>query len=341
MGPMSQLVGVVDAVCGADPTTLADGEAIEALFRRARPVGGGGVPGERLLRRRREWQADGARGAGAWIATRRRMPMSAGRRRVLLGRALRHLPETEQAWLAGDIGIAQVSMLAEARTPRTEEALARDEAMLVGQAKELQHRHFAKAMAYSAQLADPDGAEGQAKLNHERRKLHLSQSWEGQWYLDGIFDAIGGEILNQEPDQDRDRACPRRLGRGQGPGGRQGVPFRAASYPGSAPGRRPRGDGPALGRRPGRFPPARAAVQRGGRLRDLPAHLRARPGERCHPWQPGSLARPGLGTAGCVRRIEPGQEHRGAPAAVHRRHSGVGAAAGTGVLPYLLRHPRL
>ncbi len=89
-------------------------------------------------------------------------------------------------------------MLAEARTPRTEEALARDEAMLVGQAKELQHRHFAKAMAYWAQLADPDGAEGQAKLNHERRKLHLSQSWEGQWYLDGIFDAIGGEILNQE-----------------------------------------------------------------------------------------------------------------------------------------------
>ena len=85
-----------------------------------------------------------------------------------------------------------------ARTPRTEEALARDEAMLVGQAKDLQYRHFSKALAYWVQLADPDGAEGQAKLNHQRRKLHLSQSWEGQWYLDGIFDAIGGEILNQE-----------------------------------------------------------------------------------------------------------------------------------------------
>ena len=198
MGPIAELVGVVDVVCGAEPSMLADGEAIEALYRQLDRLEAAACRASACFDAGGEWQADGARGAGAWIATRRRMPMSAGRRRVLLGRALRHLPETEQAWLAGDIGIAQVSLLAEARTPRTEEALARDEAMLVGQAKELQHRHFAKAMAYWAQLADPDGAEGQAKLNYQRRKLHLSQSWEGQWYLDGIFDAIGGEILNQE-----------------------------------------------------------------------------------------------------------------------------------------------
>ena len=65
------------------------------------------------------------------------------------------------------------------------------------QARELQFRNFSKTIAYWAQLADPDGAEGQAKANHQRRKLHLSQSFEGQWFLDGVFDAIGGEILAQ------------------------------------------------------------------------------------------------------------------------------------------------
>ncbi len=125
------------------------------------------------------------------------MPISAARHRVRLGRALRHLPAAEEAWLAGDVGAAHVSRLARARTSATEDALARDESMLVDQARELQFRNFSKTLAYWAQLADPDGAEGQAKANHQRRTLHLSQSFEGQWFLDGVFDAIGGEILAQ------------------------------------------------------------------------------------------------------------------------------------------------
>ena len=70
--------------------------------------------------------------------------------------------------------------------------------MLVHQARELQFRHFGRTLAYWLQLADPDGAEERAAKTHDSRRLHLSASWNGQWYLDGIFDAIGGEILCQE-----------------------------------------------------------------------------------------------------------------------------------------------
>src|SRR6202034_1943415 len=78
-----------------------------------------------------EWAADGAKTAGAWIATRCRVPRAAARRRVRLGRSLRHLPECAEAWREGRIGSDAVRAIAAARRHRTESAMARDEAMLV------------------------------------------------------------------------------------------------------------------------------------------------------------------------------------------------------------------
>ncbi len=43
--------------------------------------------------------------------------------------------------------------------PETEEALARDEALLVGQACHLRFDQFGQAAAYWKQLADPEGAD--------------------------------------------------------------------------------------------------------------------------------------------------------------------------------------
>ena len=78
-----------------------------------------------------EWAADGAKTAAAWIATRCRVPRSAAKRRVRLGRSLRHLPECAEAWRDGAIGVDQAQAIASARRHRTEASMARDEAMLV------------------------------------------------------------------------------------------------------------------------------------------------------------------------------------------------------------------
>ena len=104
------------------------------------------------------------------------------------------MAETEESWLAGDIGRAQVGVLAEARRC-SDDCFERDESLLVGQAQDLQYRHFANTVAYWCQLADPDGAEAKAKADYESRRLHLSKSWQGRYFLDGIFDPIGGEIF--------------------------------------------------------------------------------------------------------------------------------------------------
>ena len=109
---------------GADPSALADCEAIEALYRQLDRLEAAVSGRRRCFDAGGQWQADGARGAAVWIATRRRMPYSAARHRLRLGRALRHLPAAEEAWLAGDVGAAHVSLLAGARTPATDDALA-------------------------------------------------------------------------------------------------------------------------------------------------------------------------------------------------------------------------
>jgi hypothetical protein len=130
------------------------------------------------------------------VAARCQLPSSSARRRVRLGRALRHLPATEAAWLAGAVGEAQVSALARARTPATEEAMARDEEMLVGEAERLRFESFARVLAYWSQVADPDGVEADAERERDSRRVHHSQSFEDMWFADGVLDPISGAVVD-------------------------------------------------------------------------------------------------------------------------------------------------
>ena len=62
---------------------------------------------------------------------------AAAKRRVRLGRTLRHLPAVAEAWRDGAIGEDQAQAIASARRHRTESSMARDEAMLVAQAADM------------------------------------------------------------------------------------------------------------------------------------------------------------------------------------------------------------
>jgi len=107
------------------------------------------------------------------------------------------MPKVEEAWLAGDIGVAQVAQLAEARTPSTSECFERDEAILAEHARVLPYRHFVRAVAYWRQLADPDGVEDAAAAQHRARRLHLSAGFDGAWFVDGVLDPISGAIVDR------------------------------------------------------------------------------------------------------------------------------------------------
>jgi hypothetical protein len=192
-----QLHAAIDEVCEADPMTLADGETMQSLYRELERLNAAVARATAAFESDRTWEADGARSAAAWISVRCGQPIGAARRRVRLGRALRAMPATEAAWLAGDIGAAHVEPLAAVRRRVGGEAFDPDEASLVERASTLRHCDFLGVLAYWFQAADPNGVEQDAQAQRDARRLHLSQSFEGAWFLDGLLDPISGEAFSK------------------------------------------------------------------------------------------------------------------------------------------------
>jgi hypothetical protein len=148
-----------------------------------------------------EWAADGARTPGAWLSTECKLSGPEARRQVRRGRKLRHLPVTAGAWSRGEITSAQVDVMVGLIREVTEEALARDEEMLVGEACTLRPDQFVRVAAYWEQLADPDGieAEGQAQVDH--REVYLVESLDKMWLGKMTLDSVSGATVAGELDR--------------------------------------------------------------------------------------------------------------------------------------------
>jgi hypothetical protein len=192
---LAQLHDDVSALTKLDVAALADGEAVVALLAEVERLQAVATRAVAAFDAGRSWEAEGARSAAAWLAAHTRQPVAALRRQVGLGRALRRMPATEAAWAAGEIGGAHATPLAAARRRVGGEAFDADEGSLVEAARTLRYDRFLAALAYWCQAADPEGAEDHAEGQRDRRRLHLSQSLGGSWFLDGVLDPVSGEIV--------------------------------------------------------------------------------------------------------------------------------------------------
>ncbi|MDE3087407.1 MAG: DUF222 domain-containing protein, partial [Acidobacteriota bacterium] len=139
---------------------------------------------------------DGAQTCTQWLATMTHVPKKAARRRLRVGARLRKRPAVEAAWRDGEITEAQVAAIVSLDTPSTAVALARDEELLVEQARTLRFEAFARALAYWRLLADRDGAEKDAEARRASREMHLSQSFDGMWFGNLTLDPVSGEIVS-------------------------------------------------------------------------------------------------------------------------------------------------
>ncbi len=198
VGVLDQLEAVIDQLCDAGSEALSGAESIEVLHRCLARLEAVTTGATAAFEAGGAWQATGARTAAAWVSRRCGVPLGEAKRRTRLGRSLRHLPVAEAAWRAGQVHQAHVAALAGARTPTTEVALARDEALLVNQATSLRYDHFRRALAYWCQRADPDGVEEAARDLADRRGFHLSQSIGGLWLGDVVLDPIGGAVVSNQ-----------------------------------------------------------------------------------------------------------------------------------------------
>ena len=147
---------------------------------------------------RGEWVTVGARNPEAWIATCSRVERRQARRRLRVSEMLRAMDLVDEAFVAGLLSIEHVEVLAHARnrSKATAAAFGRDEQLLVSWATAEPFHRFRHLVDEWLLHADEDDAEDRAARQHAQRRMHLSQSFENQWFGDLVLDPVNGEILN-------------------------------------------------------------------------------------------------------------------------------------------------
>jgi len=195
---LESLAESLEALIASGAANYGDRASVEELHRLSSRLEAFVTEATAAFESNEEWAADGAKTAAAWIATRCRVPRSAAKRRVRLGRSLRHLPECARAWRDGDIGVDQAKAIAGARRHRTQASMTRDEAMLVSQAAQMGFEDFYRALSYWKQLADPDGADADEEERRAARSVYLEASVDGMWLGQMTLDPVSGSVVSAE-----------------------------------------------------------------------------------------------------------------------------------------------
>ncbi len=187
----------VDALVGVDRTLLADGESMVELLSELSRVEAVVCRQTAAFDASGAWALDEAPNSTVWVTTSARVARRQSRRRLSIGRALRAMPLVEQAFLAGVLTAEHVEVLSAAReqSERAAAAVTGAEPVLVAWAMELVFHRFVGEVKAWLNEVDPDGSEQGADKVRDGRRVHLSQSFEGKWFLDGVLDPVRGEIV--------------------------------------------------------------------------------------------------------------------------------------------------
>jgi hypothetical protein len=191
----------IDRLVELGASAVADGESIVTLQRELARLESLVTTAVAEFDTWGEWATEGARTPAAWLTTRCRVSGAEARRQVRRGRRLRQLPVCAGAWSRGELTSAQVDVLIGLAKPVTEEALSRDEEILVGEACTLHHDQFVRLAAYWEQLADPDGIEAEDRARVERRDVYLTQSLDKMWFGAMTLDLVSGTVVAGELDR--------------------------------------------------------------------------------------------------------------------------------------------
>ncbi len=150
--------------------------------------------------RRRGHLRDLAASLTSWLRSRCRMSIAAAAQHVDVARQLPELPRTEAALRAGEIGFQHAAVIARSAAELGADAVRAVEGELVEAARKLDPGRLRLVTRHLRHCVDPDGALAAANDDHAHRWLHVSQTYDGVFVLDGKLDAEGGALLRTAID---------------------------------------------------------------------------------------------------------------------------------------------
>lgn len=136
---------------------------------------------------------DAAKSMADWLAAHTGQRRAVAGSRAWLATRLRSMPATDAALAAGEITGSHAVVLTNAQNPRTLEAFARDEAMLVDTARKVTADQLVQAVAHWLRFVDTDGPEPHTPDEDE---FHLSELPDGR--LKGDFTFSGDAAIRSK-----------------------------------------------------------------------------------------------------------------------------------------------
>ena len=179
----------------SDLEGLSDGEAIQALFRHRNKVD---AEIQRRLHRfdkSEGYAADGALTAKAWLRWKCNLTHGQASERVEVAREMQELPKTAQALADGEISYQHASLIARTKQQLRTQWPDDAEEILVAAARQVNPVDLRRATVHLQHCLEPDGVLDDANAAHERRFLHLNQTFGGLFVLNGQFGADDGATL--------------------------------------------------------------------------------------------------------------------------------------------------
>ena len=133
--------------------------------------------------------------AQAWLRWNCNFSPAAAAGRVAVARELEDLPLATEAFAAGDISYAHAAMISRTSAKLGDKMESNAETILVTAARELDLARLRMVTIRLQHFMDPDSVREEANESHELRFLHLSQTLDGVFYINGRLDSEGGAIL--------------------------------------------------------------------------------------------------------------------------------------------------
>lgn len=146
------------------------------------------------VERRGSFAVDGFLSVTSWLAHRCGLARTAASALLRLARALRTMPGTADAFGAGEVSGSVVQMLVAAREACPEE-FPTGEPMLVEAARTLSTAELRQVITYWRHAIDARAAVEHEDRLLERRRLHVSPTFEGMVRVDGDLDPETGQTL--------------------------------------------------------------------------------------------------------------------------------------------------
>ncbi len=148
-----------------------------------------------LFARRRGYEAFGFVTLISWLRRACRLLPGAAVQRAEVARNLPSLSAISKALASGEIGFHHAAVIAHSVTEVGVEPVARQESTLLEAAHNLDPKRLSYVTRTIRYCEDPDGALAADNENYDRRYLHISQTLDGVFVIDGRLDAEGGAIV--------------------------------------------------------------------------------------------------------------------------------------------------